>query len=167
MKIGYDVGGVISPTHNDRHNLTDEQPQPHHYIVAEMNNHVKTGNELFIISFCGPKRVASTISYLTKHNIVPDLVALANVYFIGSDKNAKVGLCNHLQLDQFTDDKMSIIDVLNKGSIHIGNKKRKRWSNAGGTTANRPDEWVKWKTVIPDWDTLLDRKFTGRAIHYS
>jgi len=59
------------------------------------------------------------------------LVPLENVYFIGNDKNAKIGLINHLKLELFVDDSPSIIDVLNKGSHHIGNKKFKRWKTVG------------------------------------
>ena len=169
QRIGFDIGGVIAPSRNDIKDMEDSL-KPNADILARMKLNREQGHHLFIISFCGPKRVASSMKFLSENDIVPTLVTFENVYFIGNDKCAKIGLANYLKLDLFIDDNAGIVDVLYKGSQHIGNKRFKRWLTAPGTIGLHPGEWIKWSDFMKqqglEWDELLRAPYKGKSELY-
>lgn len=161
MKIGFDVGGVICPKHNDTNDL-DNVTLPNPKVLELMNEHSSQGHELFIISYCGKKRAFETLQWLRDNSIVPDLVPLEKVYFNGDDKRAKVVIAKAIGLDMFYDDSQDIIASL-KNNVPDADKKKKKWVNLKGKIGD--SEWKPLKTLVPNWETFIDDTgFGGTAV---
>lgn len=159
MRIGFNIAGVICHRGENADLNAD--------IVQRMHGHVANGDTLFIVSFCGRNRVESSMQFLTRVGIVPNLVQPQHVYFIGNDKHAKVGLMNHLKLDVFIEDQPKVAKKLRQGQFNVSEKRWRVWRKAPGTTGDLgADSWQRWDTVLGDWGELLDQPFLGEVELY-
>lgn len=98
MKIGVDVGGVLSKiSKNDK------------FIEINMEGCLEAlkllkenGHQLYLISFCGKKRAKETKDVLNKFDLFEKL-------FFVKKKDYKSHLCKALQLDMMIDDTIGIL----------------------------------------------------------
>ena len=162
MKAGFDVGGVIYPKSNTEG--ADPNTLPNEEIIVLMKQLKNEGNTLFIISYLGKAKAQSTMDWLKRNNIVPDLVPVNNVFFVGEDKRVKVVVAKYLSLNRFYDDSIEIINALKNGVPDDDKKKKKEWKKLKGRIGD--GEWGRMDTFIPSWETHFTGGFDGEAVLY-
>jgi hypothetical protein len=145
-KAGFNIGVIIRPI-NNTDGCRGRDPEP--YIIDIMEKFHGNNDELFIISHIGPKRAQETMVWLKKNDIVPRLVFENNVYFLGGDKRAKIGIVDYLDLDYYMDDNKDVLHAIMKGIKERDPKKQKKIFEAKGQRSSGP--WEPMTNIIPTW----------------
>jgi hypothetical protein len=106
LKIGIDVGGVLSHKSDIYEKVSDEIKEiiDMEFAVCSLKELKEAGHELYIVSFCGKNRAYNTRNQLDR--VYPGL--FSDMFFV-KDKKNKNEILRHKGIDVFIDDTLSVL----------------------------------------------------------
>ena len=115
-KLGIDIGGVIiqpAETAGDTSFFSsaylDTSPVKDAFEAIAQLREERFGNDIYLISKCGPGVQQKTLDWLSHHNFYELTgVARQHVHFC-RDRADKAPICNRLGIDIFIDDRVDVL----------------------------------------------------------
>lgn len=106
--LGVDIGGVIMAKPEDRQEFAMIPPFTGAFDVLRRLKQ-RFGDQIFIVSKCGPSVQAKTIRWLKHHHFFELTAIKQNRVYFCLEREDKAGVCARLRITHFIDDRLDVL----------------------------------------------------------